>query len=395
MAAGASHDGAVEFTTAFSGQTTTSAGTAGKVVAATWVHVAVTWDGVDASLYVDGQLDAEQPHPALAGSTGGGGAYFMGQRPNGSRVLIGVIDEVKLSDYVKTSEQIVASMNFDSTELFGQCGDGVSDEVTEICDGQSLCCEPSQCMAATSDPVCSAAGGACSSSVCEGLDAGRITDGLQALWLFDQLTDGATVSDISGVLPALDLVVDSQDAVSQQAGYLTVDSATTLTAAGAGRLIDAAADTEELTLEAWVRPANVSQEGPARVVSMSADPDQRNFMIGQHQRTWIGRVRVTEGSANGHPSIASAQEVTTDLTHVVLVASQGERRLYVDGRLRDLGVVDGGFGNWDGTFPLLVGNEATGTRAWLGDLHLIAIYNDALTELEVAQNYAAGADPEI
>ena len=36
-----------------------------------------------------------------------------------------------------------------------------------------------------------------------------------------------------------------------------------------------------MTLEAWIRPANVSQDGPARIISISSSKTERNVTLGQ------------------------------------------------------------------------------------------------------------------
>jgi hypothetical protein len=53
----------------------------------------------------------------------------------------------------------------------------------------------------------------------------------------------------------------------------------------------------------------------------------------------------------------------------------------------------GSFYGWAPDYQLLVGDEEGGGRAWKGSIHLLAIYNRALDDLEVATNYAAGPEP--
>jgi hypothetical protein len=64
--------------------------------------------------------------------------------------------------------------------------------------------------------------------------------------------------------------------------------------------------------------------------------------------------------------------------------------LYVDGVENQTFMRTGGLTPWDGTYPILVANEATRDRAWLGELHLIAVYDRALDVGEVTQNFMAG-----
>ena len=66
---------------------------------------------------------------------------------------------------------------------------------------------------------------------------------------------------------------------------------------------------------------------------------------------------------------------------------------YVDGRRVAQDDRPGGFGDWDRGFALLLANETTGDRPWLGRYHMVAIYDRALTAAEVARHTAAGARP--
>jgi hypothetical protein len=50
----------------------------------------------------------------------------------------------------------------------------------------------------------------------------------------------------------------------------------------------------------------------------------------------------------------------------------------------------GGLSQWDDTYRIIVANEATNDRTWLGELHLIAVYDRALDAGEVEQNFMAG-----
>jgi hypothetical protein len=51
----------------------------------------------------------------------------------------------------------------------------------------------------------------------------------------------------------------------------------------------------EITIEAWVMPADDIQDGPARIVSLSADTGNRNFTLGQTTDYYDARLRTTAG----------------------------------------------------------------------------------------------------
>ena len=54
-------------------------------------------------------------------------------------------------------------------------------------------------------------------------------------------------------------------------------------------------------------------------------------------------------------------------------------------------MVAGTLSNWSDSFPLVLANEVTGERPWLGTFYLVAIYDRALTAKEVTRNFQAGA----
>jgi exo-beta-1,3-glucanase (GH17 family) len=64
--------------------------------------------------------------------------------------------------------------------------------------------------------------------------------------------------------------------------------------------------------------------------------------------------------------------------------------LYIDGVEDQTFMRIGGLAQWDDTYRIIVANEATNDRTWLGELHLIAVYDRALDAGEVEQNFMAG-----
>jgi len=103
-----------------------------------------------------------------------------------------------------------------------------------------------------------------------------------------------------------------------------------------------------------------------------------------------GRVRNTT-SILGTPTLGSpVGSLSNALTHLVLTRSAGTMSIYIDGALSATGPSAGTLANWAGSFPLLLANELTGDRPWLGEYCLVAIYDKALTPAEVTQNHQAG-----
>jgi hypothetical protein len=184
--------------------------------------------------------------------------------------------------------------------------------------------------------------------------------------------------------------------VTWSADHLTIDSATVLTTGGAAtKIFSRAVASEELTVEAWVKPASIIPVGspPDRIISMSPDAENRNFLLGQDATTYAARFRADgEADNNGNPTVyTTAGTATTALTHVVFThKSDGSEGLYVDGVENRTFMHMGGLTTWDAAYPIVVANEANGDREWLGELHLIAVYDRALGAGEVEQNFTVG-----
>lgn len=227
-----------------------------------------------------------------------------------------------------------------------------------------------------------------------GESAVRVSEGLVSIYGFDEV-EGSQVGDSVG---DIDLTISDPDAVTWLDGALRIDTPTTIgSSTPPTAMIDAATTTGELSVEAWIETDNLDQSGPARIVSISGDTQNRNFTVGQGVHNSDGnfldvRLRSTDTSDNGEPSLASPDGIlTTRLTHIVATRSaDGTTRLYFDGVLQSTGAAGGDLSNWDDSYRLLIGNEATGDRPWVGTLHMVALYGRALTDAEVAQNFNAG-----
>ena len=222
----------------------------------------------------------------------------------------------------------------------------------------------------------------------------RVSDGLIALYDFDE-NGGSTVFDQSGFAPALDLTIENTGSVTWSEGYLSIDSGTTLQSAEpATKLFSAVATANAITMEAWVRPSTLVAVGtpPDRLISMSNGSSARNFLLGQDATEYAARYRTEDSDNNGNPTFySSVATASLNLTHVVFThAADGSEVFYIDGARDRTNARPGGTGNWVSTYPLVVANEIGGGREWLGELHLIAIYDRALTADEVQQNFDVG-----
>lgn len=227
-----------------------------------------------------------------------------------------------------------------------------------------------------------------------GQDLSRVGQGLQVLYDFaDQ--DSAIVRDRAGVGQPLNLRIEKPGRVRRKSGTLEVTGDTVIRSEkSARRLVDAVRRSGGVTIEAWIRPNGLKQKGPARIVTFSRNATERNFTLGQEARRVEVRLRTTETSDNGIPSIQTHdRSLSQELMHVVYTRDRrGQARVYVDGRQLLQQKVAGAISNWNGSYSIALANELSGGRPWRGTYHLVAIYGRDLSPREVKHNHSVGPD---
>ena len=223
---------------------------------------------------------------------------------------------------------------------------------------------------------------------------GRFETDVIALYQF-KTGEGTIAYDTSGISPAANLTLSGDVDWLGSWGLSFTNGKAQASTANSKKLHDLITATGEFSVEAWVTPNNVTQEGPARIVTYSAGDDARNFTLGQTLYNYDFMLQTDASNSNGEPALSTpdADEVLqATLQHVVMTynATDG-RRIYVNGQLID--VVDediAPLANWDDSFALILGREASNQHVWQGDIRLLAIYNRVLTSEQVQQNYEVG-----
>ena len=205
---------------------------------------------------------------------------------------------------------------------------------------------------------------------------------------------GSVAYDTSGVEPALNLTLSGDVSWLGGWGINVVSGKAQGSTTASRKLHDLIRATGEYSIEAWVVPANVSQED-ARIVSYSGGTSVRNFTLGQTLYSYDFYGRSSRTGPNGDPQLSTAaadEDLQATLQHVVATFDPvNGRRIYVNGVFT--GDVDSGggtLGDWDDTFAFVLGNEVSGSRQWQGQVRFVAIHNRALSEGQVQQNFAAG-----
>lgn len=225
-------------------------------------------------------------------------------------------------------------------------------------------------------------------------NGGRFESDIIALYQF-KTGNGNIAYDTSGISPAANLTLTGDTEWLGSGGLIFNNGKAQASTASSKKLHDLITATGEFTVEAWLTPANVTQEGPARIISYSAGDNERNFTLGQSQYNYDFMLRNQTTSLNGEPALSTpdADEVLqATLQHVVLTYNATEgRKLYVNGKLIE--AVDeeiAPLAAWDSSFALILGREASNNHVWQGNIRLLAIFNQAMTAEQIQQNFDVG-----
>ncbi len=219
-----------------------------------------------------------------------------------------------------------------------------------------------------------------------------------ARWEF-KTRAGTTAFDSSGIEPSVNLTLNGN--VSWLGSYgINLDGggarADTHTSEKIHNLVKS---TGEYSIEAWVIPANVTQED-ANIISYDNGSTQKNFTLSQtlynynfHNRTNIDN----PDSNNGEPILTTedaGEIVQSSLQHVVATYDPvAGRKIYVNGALvnvTDPIAVSTSLSPWLDTYAFLLGQSASGSQRWKGQIRMVEIHNRSLTPAQIAQNYQAG-----
>ncbi|MDQ3363871.1 MAG: LamG domain-containing protein [Myxococcota bacterium] len=225
----------------------------------------------------------------------------------------------------------------------------------------------------------------------------RTRDSLIGVWPFDE-TQGTTIPDESGLTgpgaPVPVNVTVGGSNISWNDGRMTITAPIVAQSSNTHHLGVDAQLKNAVTLEAWVQAGGAEQGTaslPAVIASLSINTAGRNIALMQIGDKWVGRAR-TNADANGRPELVSMNVVQTSaMTHLVLVADNNRRILYVN-NVPEGSNQAGGPTGWDVGIPLVFGNEISQNGPWLGTFSLVAMYDRALTVEEIDRHYIAGPD---
>jgi hypothetical protein len=211
---------------------------------------------------------------------------------------------------------------------------------------------------------------------------GRYESSVIALWDFSE-GDGRQARDISGVAPAMDLILNEGIAWLQDESGIEISPGGLAQAnsQASRKLYEHIQISGQYSVEAWLTTAE-STTTDGWIVSYSGNQRERNLTLAQDESSWIFFNRSQTTDINGEPSLSADVQPSSSPVHITLTydAARG-RQIYVNGS---------SLSTWDASYSLLIGNEAGLSRPWAGQLHLLAIHDAALTPDQITTNYSAG-----
>jgi hypothetical protein len=223
---------------------------------------------------------------------------------------------------------------------------------------------------------------------------GRHERNLIALYEF-KTGAGNQAYDTSGVEPSMNLTLSGEYNWVGGWGVQFIDGKAQASTTASAKLYNLITATGEFAIEFWAAPANVTQDGPARIVSYAGNSASRNFMVGQTLYDYDTFVRNDPSDADGEQLSTPAMDevLQASLQHFVLNYDPiNGRQLFVNGEL--IPVTDTTppdlLDVWDDTFALAIGSEVDNTNRWAGTMRLLAIHNRVLTPDQIRENFEVG-----
>lgn len=238
-----------------------------------------------------------------------------------------------------------------------------------------------------------------------GSSGGRFEMQQIALWRFLE-GEGNVISDTSGVNPGISLRIKGEEGASGEfnwigGGGIQFAGAVAYGDASASRkLYELIAPGGEYSLEAWILPANVTDEN-REIIAYSDGAGSRNFMLGQFQYDYRFHNRSSATNSRGEPPLSTdpdSEVLQAALQHVVATYDPvNGRRLYVNGEFTgDVQPDDRGTlaNDWSANYEIVLGNNLAqvdpadaASRAWRGALRMVAVHKRALSAAEISTNY--------
>jgi hypothetical protein len=172
------------------------------------------------------------------------------------------------------------------------------------------------------------------------------------------------------------LICRNGAAIDSAAGHLSFQSRGLARASVPDGFVQALVESDALVLELWVTPTETGQTGPARIISFSSNPFRQNFMVGQDHDALVVRLRTAASDVNGlrgQIEIGGVFAAGAQVHITIRTDAEGTSITINEDAPRTRSDVRADFSSWSEAFDLVIGNEATGDRPWLGSIEAITL----------------------
>ncbi len=215
---------------------------------------------------------------------------------------------------------------------------------------------------------------------------------------------GDVAHDTSGVGPAMDLKLTNTEWMGSY-GIEMTESHARADKADSLKLYEMIAKpgygSQQFTFEAWVNNANITQER-AHIINYTRSKWLQNFSLKQHEYLYAFRNRsMAPGSEpDGRVALVTKdRDAQESLQHIVITYDPVRgRRIYIDSQFTgDVDPLGGArLWEWQDDYQFSLGVDGTGSKGfWRGQFRMLAVYNQALTDGQIRQNFLAGVGKSL
>lgn len=222
----------------------------------------------------------------------------------------------------------------------------------------------------------------------------RPSGGLVALYTFSE-PPGDIIDDISQAGSSLSLLMQNREAVRWTDNAMEVIRNTRIVSADpASKITEACVESNEFSVECWVKATRTVNGTNVPVVALCGTRRGRNFEVRQGRGPGRGsrwfeivfRKSGAGGSIRTTSSISAAEP-----THLVFArAAGGGLAVYVNGVLDNDREAGGDLSGWNAEYRLALVDNLKNNRFWRGEYRMVAVYDRALSDAEVRQQFETG-----
>jgi chitodextrinase len=226
--------------------------------------------------------------------------------------------------------------------------------------------------------------------------SGREEEGLQLLYDF-ACGNGNQIRDASGNDEPINLSISDPVATAWMPGQgLQILGETVVSSNDqSGRLSEALYTERELTMEAWIKPAQIFQSEPVPIITLTGEDSKRSLTLmhaGNQAYFEYSVVFSDEEQPDFDEELVTDEKfINLTLQHVVFTQNKaGNATFYING----VEVYSGSFERTPfqlgENLNVLLSGTSGGAEPWYGTYYMVAFYNRALEKGEVLKNHQSG-----